>query len=79
MARVRPVTSPPMSSSRSTEVTFEASELAVVTRTDSTAFRMREVRRVAVTLSADDAEALATDLRAFAERARATQGAADRS
>lgn len=52
------------------EVVFHEGELAVVTHTKPSSYRMREVRRVAVTLSADDADALAGELRAYAERAR---------
>lgn len=73
-ARRRSITSAPMPS-QSTEVTFDAGELAVVTRTEPSPFRMREVRRVAVTLSADDAEALAHALRGYALRARLTADA----
>ncbi len=59
-----------MSTSPSTQVTFDAGELAVITRTEGSAFRLREVRRVAVTLSAEDADVLAGELRAYADRTR---------
>lgn len=54
----------------SPEIIFHAGELALVTRTEASPFRMREVRRVAARLSPDHADRLAAELQAYAAHAR---------